>query len=453
MSTQNIFDLTDTWNNVATTFTAVKMNVTDTASAAGSLLIDLQTNGTSQFSVTKAGNASSQQLTVTGAAGVSAGTFGICRSVDNDRLIIAGGDTTSSTTGGARVVLNGDAHPSAPNVSFYDAATHTFRDVSGGATGVFSITGRQTLTGPSLTGTEATSVVDIAQTWNTTGTPTLLKANITDTASAAGSLLMDLQVGGSSRFNVRKDGSVFYLGSMFGATGSFFYPSGTSRGTITSPINGVFLLSNAAGTTSSYLAADEAANTLALRNGTNAQAFRLYNTYTDASNYERGFIRYSSNRLDIGHEAAGTGTQNRVIRILSGNGTQLFFGDNNGIQLGAPINLANNTGPDGIRRFVAAVTSDGTEQSAGRLITNRGATGTVTRTLQTFTDNQIFVRIASQALRVKPSTGAAFLRLNGTLETADKYLELGSNGATLEVVYDGTNYVCIRESGTITVQP
>lgn len=57
MATQNIFDLTDTWNNVATTFTAIKMNATDTASASGSLLIDLQVGGTSRFSVGKGGNA------------------------------------------------------------------------------------------------------------------------------------------------------------------------------------------------------------------------------------------------------------------------------------------------------------------------------------------------------------------------------------------------------------
>lgn len=55
MSTQNIFDLTDTWNNVGTTFTAVKMNVTDTASAAGSLLMDLQVGGVSRLTVSKAG--------------------------------------------------------------------------------------------------------------------------------------------------------------------------------------------------------------------------------------------------------------------------------------------------------------------------------------------------------------------------------------------------------------
>jgi hypothetical protein len=56
MATQNIFDLSDTWNNVATTFTAIKMNVTDTASNASSLLMDLQVGGVSQASVSKAGN-------------------------------------------------------------------------------------------------------------------------------------------------------------------------------------------------------------------------------------------------------------------------------------------------------------------------------------------------------------------------------------------------------------
>ena len=47
-------------------------------------------------------------------------------------------------------------------------------------------------TGYSLTGSDATSMVDLAGTWNTTGTPTALKLNVTDTASNASSLLMVL---------------------------------------------------------------------------------------------------------------------------------------------------------------------------------------------------------------------------------------------------------------------
>lgn len=50
-----IYDLTDTWNAGATVFSAIKMNVTDTASAAASKLVTLQTNGTEHFSVTKGG--------------------------------------------------------------------------------------------------------------------------------------------------------------------------------------------------------------------------------------------------------------------------------------------------------------------------------------------------------------------------------------------------------------
>jgi hypothetical protein len=48
--------------------------------------------------------------------------------------------------------------------------------------------------------------------------------------------------------------------------------------------------------------------------GTTAGPFHLYKTYTDASNYERGFMRWDSNNFDIGCEAAGTGTL-RNVRI------------------------------------------------------------------------------------------------------------------------------------------
>ena len=52
----------------------------------------------------------------------------------------------------------------------------------------------------------------------------------------------------------------------------------------------------------------DAANILAQRNGTNAQTFRLYRTYTDASNYERlGFIATRTTRFAIAAENAGTG--------------------------------------------------------------------------------------------------------------------------------------------------
>jgi hypothetical protein len=82
-------------------------------------------------------------------------------------------------------------------------------------------------TGYSLTGANAQIMVDLAGTWNTTGVPTAIKLNITNTASGTGSKLLDLQVGGTSKFNVDTDG---YL--TFPFTGDFvrFLKAGASSG-------------------------------------------------------------------------------------------------------------------------------------------------------------------------------------------------------------------------------
>lgn len=56
-----------------------------------------------------------------------------------------------------------------------------------------------------------------------------------------------------------------------------------------------------------YLVRD-GAQSLAQRNGTNAQAFRVYNTWTDASNYERLGTVWSGNTILILTQSAGTGS-------------------------------------------------------------------------------------------------------------------------------------------------
>lgn len=60
--------------------------------------------------------------------------------------------------------------------------------------------------------------------------------------------------------------------------------------------------------TPDVILARDAANTLAQRNGTNAQGFSLYHTYTNASNYERVRLLASSNIFYLITGAAGTGT-------------------------------------------------------------------------------------------------------------------------------------------------
>ncbi|WP_284262455.1 hypothetical protein [Roseicyclus amphidinii] len=172
------------------------------------------------------------------------------------------------------------------------------------------------------------SVSDMADTWNNGATTfTAIKMDVTDTASASGSLLMDLQVGGSSKFKIDKNGSPFF-------------GTATKRVEITDPYGfrvtqgGIldFSVGNSAiarlansgwctdvlrmGRSIGYptVLTVDGAHILAQRNGTNAQAFNLYNTYTNSSNYERATFRWNANALEIKPEAAGTGTT-RVLHI------------------------------------------------------------------------------------------------------------------------------------------
>ena len=182
-------------------------------------------------------------------------------------------------------------------------------------------------------------VQDLSVTWNNAAvTFTGLKFNVTDTASAAASLLMDLQVGGTSKFKVDKAGAALVSGNgsasapMFGNgnTGLFFpssalsfafggsdYATMSNGGMRMSSTLHIGWASGVSGSNVHDLALfRDAANTLAQRNSTNAQTFNIYNTYTDASNYERGFMKWNSNVLEVGTEAAGTGTW-RGVRIVT----------------------------------------------------------------------------------------------------------------------------------------
>lgn len=55
-SAEPVFDSTVTWNSGGTTFDGIKLNVTDTASASASTLINLQVASSSKFSISKGGN-------------------------------------------------------------------------------------------------------------------------------------------------------------------------------------------------------------------------------------------------------------------------------------------------------------------------------------------------------------------------------------------------------------
>lgn len=80
-----IYDLTDTWNNAGISFNGIKLNVTDTASAVTSKLVDLQIGGVSKFSVSKTGavTAAGNIHSTSGGFTFPDGTTQITRAVTN----------------------------------------------------------------------------------------------------------------------------------------------------------------------------------------------------------------------------------------------------------------------------------------------------------------------------------------------------------------------------------
>lgn len=98
-----IYDLTDTWNAGGTTFSAIKMNVTDTASAAASKLITLQVGGVERFGVDKAGAVAfgSAVRVAGGSTGAPAFSF---TADTNTGMWSPSADTVAVSTGGAERV-------------------------------------------------------------------------------------------------------------------------------------------------------------------------------------------------------------------------------------------------------------------------------------------------------------------------------------------------------------
>jgi hypothetical protein len=85
----------------------------------------------------------------------------------------------------------------------------------------------------SLTGSNAQALLDLSGTWNTTGTPSAIKLNITDTASNSTSFFEQFQIGGADRYSLRKTGVAvwsLYAGSTQVGTVSYTTPGGAWPG-------------------------------------------------------------------------------------------------------------------------------------------------------------------------------------------------------------------------------
>jgi hypothetical protein len=165
---------------------------------------------------------------------------------------------------------------------------------------IYCITGGPlTLAGGTVT--TSTPVLNLTQTWNDAGvTFTGLKANFTSTASAANSIMLDLQMGGVSKWNVDKDGDVTQAGALtiagavtgvttLNATGlatlgaGFAVDTGTKTATA---VAGAATLDKLSGkiTTEALTTAQDASYTLTLTNSAIAAADTVFVSVANGTN-------------------------------------------------------------------------------------------------------------------------------------------------------------------------
>lgn len=245
---------------------------------------------------------------------------------ENDESNVAGSDTH---------VLFNDAGSLSGDSGFTFNKTNNTIDLGGG------------------TVTASDPVMDLSQTWNNAAVEfTASRVNITDTASAAASILGDWQIGGNSRIRFGKNSlsvsgtdqsttflkmthaggsnaNITYKG-LNGATsriytdggGTWLFDNGSDLGglyisnTTGTRVNSTAYFgwtnSNAYSGTLDLALYRDAADVLAQRRTTNAQTFRVYRSYTDGSNYSRWTVKWNTSTAILHAEGAGTGTDGSV---------------------------------------------------------------------------------------------------------------------------------------------
>ena len=174
----------------------------------------------------------------------------------------------------------------------------------------------------------------------------------------------------------------------------------------------------------------DAANTLALRNGTAAQSARIYTTWTDASNYERLGINTAAGSITLAAESAGPGSANMdIVLTPKGSGALKFGADGTynigGTATGRPAiiyaqNKVISAGDVTAGRYLITTSGLYTPQSGGQasflyggadgiaLLGNTGDNG--------FTGLRLGQNVASpSSVYIRPGDGSGTDKIGGNL--------------------------------------
>lgn len=153
---------------------------------------------------------------ISGSPITTSGTLAITASNETANTVWAGPTSGGAVAPAFRALVNADLPTSG-------AVAGSYPYVTVNAQGIVT-TGSAAIALGTVT---ANTPLQVTQTWNSAGIAfTGLQENITNTASAAGSLLADFQLGGVSKWNVDKNGNVTSAGSLTataiaGTTGAF----------------------------------------------------------------------------------------------------------------------------------------------------------------------------------------------------------------------------------------
>jgi hypothetical protein len=488
-------DVAKTWNNALTVFDGIAIDVTDTASDTNSNLLNLKIAGATKLRIDKNARIHGIAGAVTYLAQVDTATWALSSAGvgHTPRASLKPGsfqlpsDGWLSWAGGANgngtqdTFIHRDAANTVAMRNSTNAQTYrvygTYTDASNYERGFLQADsngltlGHESLgtgvkrsvrvLGQSLAGSETLGAFNVLQTWNTSGQPVgAFQVNVTDTASNAHSVVAAMFVNASPVFRVFKGGVTSPIGLILNGTSANYGAADYNWWSA----NGLNLGTNA------YLSINDdvyvrrdAADTWAQRRATNPQTHRIYNTYTDASNYERARLGWETNQFVIGSEVLGTGTA-RTVAIVGGSaGTQgVIKAQTGGAFIGAQLNLSNSSNATASTSQVVLYTP-----AAGQLrITNATSDGFDRLNLGPQTSSFPMMKRNATAINFRLGDDSADAPITAsTVSVTDEAYGAGWNGSTQvptkNAVYDkiealtiggGGGYATIEDEGTPLTQ-
>ena len=339
-------NITPIWNNSTTVFTSLSVGVIDTTSNTNSLLLDLQTNGVSRLKVRKDGLIQgSQNYNTMWVAGLLNSNDGVGATPLNFLNPFSG---TIGIAQGASIQWGGPAYSGWAPLN-EQGEIILFRDDFGtlglrsNSTAQYSVDGQALRVYKryvnnstnferfGLSGNRLAYELSGSQRFYINPAPNPSNVNNVALSWNSGSGILTIDPYNGIDWQFARNGSASHILRAGGTFETRVLGAGLSIDTGTGTIGSILF---------------EAADTVGIRNSTNSQNLRVYNTYTDANNYER--LSLSATR--IAYERAGTGVSRDLTIQSTGNlilsaGGSLSFSQSlptafAGLQVNAP---ASNT--------------------------------------------------------------------------------------------------------------